>query len=270
MNPVSAGPELELRIACGAMLYDASRMDQPGSDAFERDHWRQRGALEEVAGGRGTVAFIHDAGRRWVLRHYRRGGLVARLLDDTYLYTGEARTRAYAEFRLLRRLREWDLPVPVPVAARYLRAGLMYRADLLTEELPTRLTLAQVLASAPLEPAAWRVIGRCIARLHARGVQHADLNAHNLLLGAGGEVYVLDFDRGRIRARGAWEDRVLARLRRSLDKVTGGLPAGRFGDAEWQWLLDGVAGINGSDGMGGVSSGDGGDRSGGASNVGGG
>ncbi|MCJ7452688.1 MAG: hypothetical protein MUO39_09475, partial [Steroidobacteraceae bacterium] len=60
--------------------------------------------------------------------------------------------------------------------------------------------------------------------------------------GAGGEVYVLDFDRGRIRARGAWEDRVLARLRRSLDKVTGGLPAGRFGDAEWQWLLDGVAG----------------------------
>ena len=145
MNSVSAGPELELSIACGAMLYDASRVDQPGSDAFERDRWRARGVLEEVAGGRGTVAFIHDTDRRWVLRHYRRGGFVARLLDDTYLYTGAARTRAYAEFRLLRRLREWKLPVPVPVAARYQRAGPMYRADLLTEELPTRLTLAQAL-----------------------------------------------------------------------------------------------------------------------------
>ena len=255
INSVSAGPELELRIACGAMLYDASRMDQPDPDAFERDHWRARGALDEVAGGRGTVAFVHDTGRRWVLRHYRRGGLVARLLDDTYFYTGAARTRAHAEFRLLRRLREWNLPVPVPVAARYQRAGLVYRADLLTEELPTRLTLAQALASGPLETATWRAIGRCIAGLHSRGVQHADLNAHNLLLGADGEVYVLDFDRGRVRARGAWEDRVLARLRRSLDKVTGGLPAGRFGDAEWQSLLDGVAGGSGGNGggIGGVS-----------------
>lgn len=239
---MSAGPELELRIACGAMLYDASRMDQPGLDVFEREYWRGRGALEEVAGGRGTIAFIHDAGRRWVLRHYRRGGFVARFLDDAYFYTGGARTRAHAEFRLLRRLRDWNLPVPAPVAARYVRAGLAYRADLITEELPTRLTLARALESGPLEPATWRDIGRCIAGLHARGVQHADLNAHNLLLGSGGEVYVLDFDRGRIRERGAWEQRVLARLRRSLDKVTRDLPAGRFGDVQWRTLLGGVAG----------------------------
>jgi 3-deoxy-D-manno-octulosonic acid kinase len=242
MNSVSAGPELELRIARAAMLYDASRMDQPGFDAFERGYWRERGALEEVAGGRGTVAFVRDAGRRWVLRHYRRGGLVARFLDDTYFYTGPARTRAHAEFRLLRRLREWNLPVPAPVAARYVRAGLVYRADLITEELPTRLTLARALETGPLEPATWRAVGRCIARLHARGVQHADLHAHNLLLGADGEVYVLDFDRGRIRERGAWEGRVLDRLRRSLDKVTRNLPAGRFGDAEWRLLQEGAAG----------------------------
>jgi 3-deoxy-D-manno-octulosonic acid kinase len=239
---VSAGPELELRIARAAMLYDASRMDQPGFDAFERGYWRGLGALEEVAGGRGTVAFVRDAGRRWVLRHYRRGGLVARFLDDTYFYTGAARTRAHAEFRLLRRLREWNLSVPAPIAARYVRAGLLYRADLITEELPTRLTLARALESGPLEPATWRAVGRCIARLHERGVQHADLNAHNLLLGADGEVYVLDFDRGRIRERGAWEGRVLDRLRRSLDKVARDLPAGRCGDAEWRILLDGVAG----------------------------
>jgi 3-deoxy-D-manno-octulosonic acid kinase len=241
-NSVSAGPELELRIARAAMLYDASRMDQPGLDAFDRGYWRARGALEEVAGGRGTVAFVRDAGRRWVLRHYRRGGFVARFVDDTYCYTGGDRTRAHAEFRLLRRLREWNLPVPQPVAARYVRAGLVYRADLITEELPTRLTLARALESAPLETATWRAVGRCIGGLHARGVQHADLNAHNLLLGAGAEVYVVDFDRGRIRARGAWEGRVLRRLHRSLAKLASRLPAGRFGDAEWRSLLDGLAG----------------------------
>jgi 3-deoxy-D-manno-octulosonic acid kinase len=71
-------------------------------------------------------------------------------------------------------------------------------------------------------------------------VQHAVLNAHNLLVGADNDIYVLDFDRGRIRARGTWERAVLARLRRSLLKVTRGLPAGRFADAQWHALLAGA------------------------------
>jgi hypothetical protein len=53
-------------------------------------------------------------------------------------------------------------------------------------------------------------------------------------------VYVLDFDRGRIRRRGAWEQRVLARLRRSLVKVTAELPGDRFGDEQWRALLAGT------------------------------
>jgi 3-deoxy-D-manno-octulosonic acid kinase len=242
MNSTSAGPEREHGIACGAMLYDASRMDQPDDGVFEAGHWAARGALESVAGGRGSVAFVRDGDRRWVIRHYRRGGFVASLLGDRYLYRGAARTRSYAEWRLLRQLREWQLPVPAPVAARYRRSGLFYRADLITEELPTRLTLAQALARGPLERGTWIEVGRCIAALHRRGVEHADLNAHNLLLGDDGRVYVLDFDRGRIRERGAWERRVLDRLGRSLRKVTRDLPAGRYGDPEWRALLDGATG----------------------------
>jgi len=222
------------------MLYDASRCGQPDPQIFERGAWRARGGLEEAQGGRGTVAFVHDAGRRWVLRHYRRGGLVARLLGDAYLWTGADRTRAFREWRLLRELHARGLPVPVPVAARYDRSGIFYRADLITEELPTRLTLARALAAAPLDAATWRRIGRCVGRLHAHGVQHADLNAHNLLLGTDGAVYVLDFDRGRIRPRGQWEQAVLERLHRSLRKVTAGLPPDRFDAAAWQELLAGL------------------------------
>ena len=53
-------------------------------------------------------------------------------------------------------------------------------------------------------------------------------------------VYVLDFDRGRIRPRGPWEQAVLERLQRSLRKVTTGLPPDRFDDAAWQALLLGL------------------------------
>lgn len=236
----TTGAEATARWARGAMLYDASRLSQPGPEVFSRAHWRGRG-LEEQAGGRGTIAFLRDGDRRWVLRHYRRGGLVARVSRDAYLWSGEDRTRSYREFRLLRQLVAWGLPVPLPVAAGYQRTGLLYRADLVTEELPTRRTLAHALREGPLPEALWREVGRGIGRLHAHGVQHADLNAHNLLLD-GPAVYVLDFDRGRIRARGAWEQAVLARLQRSLAKVTAGGPSGRFGEREWRWLLEGCAG----------------------------
>jgi 3-deoxy-D-manno-octulosonic acid kinase len=69
-------------------------------------------------------------------------------------------------------------------------------------------------------------------------VHHADLNANNILLG-GSEtnVYLLDFDRGRIEARGPWEQVVIARLRRSLEKIKGQRADVRFGDEQWQWLV---------------------------------
>ena len=225
--------------ARGAMLYDASCVDQPREEIFDAGYWSARGALEQTAGGRGTVAYLREGDRHWVLRHYRRGGLVARFLDDAYLWTGAERTRSFAEWRLLRQLRDWALPVPRPVAARFTRSGLLYRADLITEELPSRTTLAMALASGALGEAAWQAVGRCIASLHVRGVHHADLNAHNLVLGRDGAVFVLDFDRGRLRARGAWESTVLGRLRRSLAKVTVGLPRGRFDEAAWRSLLQG-------------------------------
>ena len=223
------------------MLYDAARIGQPDAAIFDPEHWQARGAALATRGGRGTVTFVRGTdGDPWVLRHYRRGGAVARLSSDAYLWTGAWRTRSFAEWRLLRQLRRWGLPVPRPIAARYVRHGLVYRADLITGELPTRRTLAAALADAPLPPATWQAIGRCIARLHAHGVHHADLNAHNLLLGDDGAVYVLDFDRGRIRRRGSWERRVLARLQRSLRKVTDGRPADRFGDEQWQAVLAGT------------------------------
>jgi 3-deoxy-D-manno-octulosonic acid kinase len=137
------------------------------------------------------------------------------------------------------------LPVPKPIAARYQRMGLLYRCDLITLRITDARPLSSVLSLAPLGENTWRDIGAAVARLHAAGADHADLNAHNILLGGGGEVSVIDFDRGRLRAPGAWALGNLSRLRRSLVKIARDLPADRFGAGAWDWLLSGYASLSG-------------------------
>jgi 3-deoxy-D-manno-octulosonic acid kinase len=90
-----------------------------------------------------------------------------------------------------------------------------------------------------LDRSMWQNIGATIGRFHAAGVHHVDLNANNIML-AGDAVYLIDFDRGRLRGRGRWEDEVIARLRRSLDKLKARDPELHFADSDWQALLDGV------------------------------
>ena len=93
--------------------------------------------------------------------------------------------------------------------------------------------------SGALAEAIWRAVGAAVARLHRLGVDHADLNAHNILLGSAGIVSVIDFDRGQLRAPGAWTLRNLARLKHSLQKIAAALPKDRFTPASWEELLAG-------------------------------
>lgn len=226
----------------GGIVYDPLRLRkaglEPHAPLFERDRWLVKGAGAEVSGGRGSVLFIREPGYRWVLRHYRRGGWMARLSDDRYLWTGADATRSWREWRLLAHLHALGLPVPAPVAARYVRSGCTYTADLITEELPMSRSLAQALATASLPADTWRTVGACIARFHRAGAHHADLNAHNILLGADATVYLLDFDRGRLRPPGAWQDAVLKRLLRSLHKLQAQGRI-RFDDRGWAELQAG-------------------------------
>lgn len=233
--------EQELHNGREGILYDADSLRksglEPGAALFDRDRWRAGGAMDVVSGGRASIAFIRRPDGDWVWRHYRRGGFVGRFVHDQYVWTGAVRTRCFREWRLLAQLRAWDLPVPAPIAARYERAGAFYRADLLTLAIPHRATLAELVIAGEADARCWSQVGATIARFHARGVQHVDLNAHNVLVDDAGKVFVLDFDRGRIRARGEWEDRVLARLKRSLEKIKTGHAGARFGKEDWGVLV---------------------------------
>lgn len=228
----------------GAILYDTERFGKPNAakptdELFESDYWVARKKVVASAGGRGGVLFIRDDQYHWVLRHYRRGGLIGKLISDRYFWSGAERTRAFAEWRLLHTLRTQGFSVPTPVATRYVRQGFTYRADLITEALPAARTLAETITGAQLVDEYWKKIGAAVAKFHLAGVHHADLNAHNILLGEAGKVFVLDFDRGRIRARGSWESQVLARLKRSLLKIQRERTNAKFNDRDWAALMAG-------------------------------
>jgi len=211
-----------LAIDRGAILFDPERVDRPGWELFDRDRWRARGALIAHTGGRGSIHFIEDGTHSWALRRYLRGGMAARVAHERFLYVGEERTRSFLELRLLARLGEMGLPVPAPVAAGYRRGGCTYVAELITERLVGAATLIESLRARRMNEARWSAVGRCLRRFHDAGVQHADLTANNILLGGSDRVWVLDFDRGRLRAPGAWRERVLDRLARSLTKLGAG------------------------------------------------
>ncbi|HWZ62347.1 MAG TPA: 3-deoxy-D-manno-octulosonic acid kinase [Steroidobacteraceae bacterium] len=220
------------------MLYDASRVSNLSADWFTPKYWQAHGGLEGVTAGRGASYFVSADGKRYVLRHYRRGGFMAHLSADRYTWWGEQSSRPFAEWQLTYSLHRAGLPVPAPVAARYHRHGASYSGDLITERLPTVGSLGECLRTGALSVLTWISIGRCIRRFHDLGVCHADLNVHNVLL-AEDQVYLIDFDRSQLRGGGLWRDANLVRLRRSLEKLTWGLPPERFGEADWHGLLDG-------------------------------
>lgn len=218
----------------GAIVYDAALGGAPQAAWFEPT----AAAATLPRGGRGRVALVDTPAGRGVLRHYRRGGMAARFSADRYLWLGLERTRAFREFRLLMRLREAGLAVPAPLAARVQREGLRYRADLVTGLIADARTLAERLGCGEADEDLAARTGQAIARLHGAGGWHADLNAHNILIDASGTVWLIDFDRGRLRAPAlGWQQQNLARLRRSLEKIGARRQLAAFDARFWHPLL---------------------------------
>ena len=232
-------PLVRIPTEFGAILYDPSRIDHPREDDFDPLALGAARRIEGGARGRGSVWFVaaRTGSGSWVLRHYRRGGLIARLVRDWYVWCGATATRSFRELTLLDELETLGLPAVRPVAGHYRRAGLGYRADLLTVAVAGSHTLASLLAVTPTA-APWRRVGATIRAFHDAGICHADLNAHNVLVDAQGDVWLLDFDRGSRRPPGPWRRGNLKRLRRSLDKLAAA--SGEvFAAAHWAALESG-------------------------------
>lgn len=221
------------------IVYDDSLVDQISGELFDPLSWESAVPVPGVAGGRGTTLFVQYDEQEWVLRHYHRGGRVMRMLRDRFLWTGWESSRPFREWSLLRHLQKLGLPAPVPVAARSVKGGIYYSADLITQRLPGVVPFSSRLQQNGIDDELWQAVGNCIGRFHAARVFHADLSTHNIQVDSEDRVYILDFDRGRImQSDGPWRDRNLDRLQRSLRKIrdNGNIA---FGAGQWQSLLAG-------------------------------
>jgi 3-deoxy-D-manno-octulosonic acid kinase len=203
--------------------------------------WREADSLLH---GRGPVPVVSTSRGDWVVRRYRRGGRIGPLLGDRYLRFGLA--RPLREARASCELRRRGIPTPRVMAGAVYPAGAFYRADLVTELVPGAVDLARLLFEQDRAPdervEALTGVGRLLARTAAAGIEHADLNAKNVLVERlpGGTIPLLiDLDRCRVHPPGmrAEPDEMLARLERSLRKH--GRRTGRpLQAAEWSALID--------------------------------
>ena len=229
------------RTATGAILYDRSIISQMSAERFGPGGWPHAEVLggELGSGGRGNTLYVGNVPRQFVLKHYRRGGLLGKVVRDRYVFTGEDETRSFAEWRMLARMTDFGLRVPRPAAARYVRHGPFYTADIITVRIPAVKPLSKIIAEGPRPAEFWASVGADIRAFHAEGVFHADMNAYNVQIDERGRVWLLDFDKGRLLPPGPWQQRTLGRLERSLKKLCRVNPQLNFGQREWNALLEG-------------------------------
>ena len=225
----------------GAILYDRQVIREISDERFAASGWLHAepvsGALRSA--GRGNTLFVGNVPRQFVLRHYVRGGLIGKLVRDSYVWTGEDSTRPFAEWRMLAKMADSGLRVPRPAAARYCRKGPFYTGDIITVRIPNVVPLSEYIAGDAPAAGFWGALGAAVQGFHEKGVFHADMNAYNLQIDNDGDLWMLDFDRGRLLAPGPWQQRTLARLHRSLQKIVSLDPRLHFRMRDWEEFLAG-------------------------------
>jgi 3-deoxy-D-manno-octulosonic acid kinase len=199
-------------------------------------------AGESGAGNRQSAFRVNIAGApEMYARRSRRGGLVASLLNDIYLGINP---RPLTELALTVEAMNRGVPLVEPMGAIVEWIGpALYRGFFLTRAMPG-MTLWQFLQTDDDPTVRSHVLEQAraaIETMHAKGLSHADLNLHNLLVTKAREsfaVMILDLDKSRLYdspLSPAMRRANLARLARSARKLD---PAGKILDAAGLAILN--------------------------------
>lgn len=197
--------------------YNPNYLSTPTSALFDPEN-NQLQAQPVTQGGRNAAWFIVCDQQPAVLRHYKRGGLIAKIISQSYFWTGAAQTRSWAEYAVLLHLRNSLVAVPEPIAAWWQRQGFFYRAAIIVARIPNALPIAH-----QLETTCAKAVALVVKKMHDAGVWHADLNVFNILIDDQQCIYLIDFDKAKVLGvvDSKHRENNLLRLRRSLIKVRG-------------------------------------------------
>lgn len=214
--------------------------------------------ITKTASGRGLVYFFTALDENCVLRHYYRGGLVAKISNDKFIFQHIEKTRPFRELNLLAKLHAAGLMVAKPIAAKITRHGLSYSADIITGTIEHAQELHEHLMQQPLEETSWKEIGACLRKMHNLQACHFDINVKNILLQASIQslenndpdnvqsrseavinIYLLDFDGCKLRKGEHWKSANLNRFKRSLVKQKAKYSPYYYDETCWRWIEEG-------------------------------
>ena len=178
------------------------------------------GAHTFVWDGRRAAGSLRDGSYEALDTKLARHGNPSHILQLCFYSTELGRLQGREPGRIHVRLGSGETVTyrPDDFAAYYRREGAFYRAAILMQRLVEVRSLAELAA---VGEAPWEAAGQLVARFHRAGVDHADLNAHNILFDDQ-RGWMIDFDRSLLRIPATrWRNANLERLQRSLRKHRG-------------------------------------------------
>lgn len=203
---------------------------------FDDKYWLNQGRLLGASSGRGSAWMVKSEQQKMMLRHYYRGGIPAKFIKDKYFWTGLNNSRSFSEYYLLNKMVAIGLPAPQAIAAQTCKKGLFYQGNILIAYIKHQSTFAGIMNSNNNEQN-WKNIGQTIADFHNHGINHADLNAHNILIN-NDKTYLIDFDHSKqCKINNSWQQANIKRLKRSIDKLTEEKNTAA-NNTKWQALLN--------------------------------
>lgn len=197
-------------------------------------------AVGAGAGNRQSAYRLNLDGLELFARRSRRGGMIASILSDVYM--GMA-PRPLTELAVTIEAMRRGIPVADPMGAMVeWIAPMLYRGFFLTRAVPG-MTLWEFLKTDDDSTVRSHVLGQArtsIDTMHEKGLFHADLNLHNLLVTQVREsftVIIIDLDKSRLfdaPVSPAMRRANAARLIRSARKLD---PSGKILDAAARSIL---------------------------------
>ncbi|WP_111636650.1 3-deoxy-D-manno-octulosonic acid kinase [Marinomonas shanghaiensis] len=232
-----------IRISPSMTLLKSDQTLPLSSTWFDPRFWQSQQALIGTGNGRGAVWFINSQFGQFVIRRYRRGGLIAKFNKSHFFFTGQKNTRPWLELSLLEYMCSIGLPVPRPIGGLYTLNKGFYRGELLTQTIENAQDLFDIIKTGNSTTVNWQEIGAVVKRFHDEGIYHSDLNCHNIMVDQNGKVWLIDFDKCEQRTHNTqWKQANIDRLKRSLDKESNLYTQFNVSDAQWRTFLEGYHG----------------------------
>jgi len=199
--------------------YDSNTFDNFSSKLFNIDYISKEGLIKSVMVGRGKALEIEYENRSYFIKHYIRGGLVAKISYDRYILGSLASTRALKEYNLLNIMNEKGLPVPKAAALQIIMSRFTYKADLITHKIENEGTLYEFIKNKKMNNKLWNELGITLEKFFQESVYHSDLNSKNIIIDKNHNFFLLDFDNSYFYYEKKLFHKSILRLERSLKKI---------------------------------------------------